>query len=59
VLPEENEDAVAAFLESYTGFAPVGLDLAGLPAYERQIGLQMTPLKTGCDGFYVAVLQRA
>lgn len=59
VLPEENEDAVAAFLESYTGFAPVGLDRAGLPAYERQIGLQMTPLKTGCDGFYVAVLQRA
>lgn len=58
VLPEENEDAVAAFLGSYTSFAPVGLELAGLPAYERQIGVQMTPLKTGCDGFYVAVLQR-
>jgi 16S rRNA (cytosine967-C5)-methyltransferase len=59
VLPEENEDAVASFLASYSDFAPVGLELAGLPAYERQIGLQMTPLKTGCDGFYVAVLQRA
>lgn len=59
VLPEENEDAVASFLGSYTEFAPVGLELAGLPAYQRAIGVQMTPLKTGCDGFYVAVLQRA
>jgi 16S rRNA (cytosine967-C5)-methyltransferase len=59
VLPEENEDAVASFLGSYADFTPVGLELAGLPAYERAIGLQMTPLKTGCDGFYVAVLQRA
>jgi len=59
VLPEENEDAVATFLGSYAEFAPVGLELAGLPAYERLIGVQMTPLKTGCDGFYVAVLQRS
>ncbi|MEQ1819396.1 MAG: RsmB/NOP family class I SAM-dependent RNA methyltransferase [Terricaulis sp.] len=59
VLPEENEDAVASFLGSYTDFTPVGLELAGLPAYERLIGVQMTPLKTGCDGFYVAVLQRS
>jgi len=59
VLPEENEDAVATFLASYTDFTPVGLALDGLPTYERQIGVQMTPLKTGCDGFYVAVLQRA
>jgi len=59
VLPEENEDAVASFLGSYTEFTPVGLELAGLPAYERLIGVQMTPLKTGCDGFYVAVLQRS
>ncbi len=59
VLPEENEDALASFLGSYTDFTPVGLELAGLPAYERMIGVQMTPLKTGCDGFYVAVLQRS
>jgi len=58
VLPEENEDAVAAFLGSYTAFAPVGLEPAGLPAHARAIGLQMTPRVTGCDGFYVAVLQR-
>ncbi|QGZ95516.1 RsmB/NOP family class I SAM-dependent RNA methyltransferase [Terricaulis silvestris] len=57
VLPEENEDAVAAFLGSYAGFAPVGLTLDA-PHYVRTIGVQMTPLKTGCDGFYVAALQR-
>lgn len=59
VLPEENEDAVATFLASYADFAPIELELAALPAHERAIGVQMTPLKTGCDGFYVAVLKRA
>lgn len=57
VLPEENEDAVAAFLASYAGFAPVGLNPT-FAAYERSVGIQMTPLKTGCDGFYVALLER-
>lgn len=58
VLPEENEDAVTAFLASYPGFAPVELDVA-FPASARSVGIQMTPLQTGCDGFYVAVLKRA
>ncbi len=58
VLPEENEDAVTAFLAAYAEFAPVGLN-PGFPAYTRSVGLQMTPLLTGCDGFYVAVLKRA
>jgi 16S rRNA (cytosine967-C5)-methyltransferase len=57
VLPEENEDAVAAFLASYNGFEAVGLN-PDFPAHAHAIGLQMTPLKTGCDGFYVAVLRR-
>lgn len=57
VLPEENEDQAAAFLAAYTDFAPVGLSGA-FPAHKRAVGLQMTPLSTGCDGFYVAVLQR-
>ncbi len=59
VLPEENEDAVAAFLETHADFAPVGLAIEGAPVYARSIGLQMTPSKTGCDGFYVAVLKRS
>jgi len=59
VLPEENEDSVASFLTSYADFAPVGLSNAGFPAHQRSVGVQMTPLLTGCDGFYIAALQRA
>ncbi|MGQ0532273.1 MAG: RsmB/NOP family class I SAM-dependent RNA methyltransferase [Caulobacteraceae bacterium] len=58
VLPEENEDAAAAFLAAYTDFEAVGL-IPDIPAHKRSVGLQMTPLITGCDGFYVAVLKRA
>ncbi|MBC7770534.1 MAG: RsmB/NOP family class I SAM-dependent RNA methyltransferase [Phycisphaerales bacterium] len=57
VLPEENEDAVASFAASYAEFAPVGLN-ASFPAYERGLALQMTPLLTGCDGFFIAALER-
>jgi len=57
VLPEENEDAVGAFLASYGQFEPVGLTLEA-PHHARSVGAQMTPLKTGCDGFYVAALTR-
>lgn len=59
VLPEENEDALSAFLASYSGFAPVGLIGADFPAQKRDFGVQMTPLVSGCDGFYFAALQRA
>ena len=58
VLPEENEDQVAAFLGSYTDFSAVGLN-ASFPALSRSHGLQMTPRVTGCDGFYVAALRRS
>ncbi len=57
VLPEENEDQVAACLAAYPEFAPVALN-AAFPAHKRAFGLQMTPLTTGCDGFYVAALAR-
>jgi 16S rRNA (cytosine967-C5)-methyltransferase len=57
VLPEENEDQIAAFLQAEPAFAPIVLpDLA--PAYRRGAGVQMTPHKTGCDGFFVAALER-
>ncbi len=58
VLPEENEDQVAAFLASYPEFTSVGLNAEHIPAHKRGLALQMTPLKTGCDGFFVAVLRR-
>jgi 16S rRNA (cytosine967-C5)-methyltransferase len=68
ILPEENDDALSAFLERNAGFkqlppadmlAQAGLDeLSGLTR-PTALGLQMTPRKTDTDGFFVAVLQRA
>jgi 16S rRNA (cytosine967-C5)-methyltransferase len=68
VLPEENDDALSAFLERHEGFAstpvPEVLQGAGLGSLDgavrpTSLGLQLTPLKTGTDGFYVAVLRRS
>jgi 16S rRNA (cytosine967-C5)-methyltransferase len=68
ILPEENDDALSAFLERNAGFkqlppadmlAQAGLDeLSGLTR-PTALGLQMTPRKTATDGFFVAILQRA
>jgi 16S rRNA (cytosine967-C5)-methyltransferase len=67
VLPEENDDAIAGLLERTRGFSSVPsgqiLESAGLKNLENATrptahGLQLTPLKTGTDGFYVAVLRR-
>lgn len=67
VLPEENDDNIAAFLGRHSGF----ISIPGGEVLERallarladklrmtQHGLQMSPLRTGTDGFYLAVLQR-
>ena len=59
VLPEENEDAVAAFLASHGAFSGAALTGADFPAHARGLALQMTPLVTGCDGFFVAAMVRA
>ncbi|WP_029029936.1 RsmB/NOP family class I SAM-dependent RNA methyltransferase [Salinarimonas rosea] len=68
VLPAENDGALDAFLERHDGFAPVPagemLAAAGLAELaprvrETRHGLQMSPLRTGVDGFYVAALARA
>ncbi|MGJ3265362.1 MAG: RsmB/NOP family class I SAM-dependent RNA methyltransferase [Salinarimonas sp.] len=68
VLPAENDGALAAFLGRHDGFTPVPagemLAAAGLAELaphvrETRLGLQMSPLKTGVDGFYVAALARA
>ncbi|MFZ2029987.1 MAG: RsmB/NOP family class I SAM-dependent RNA methyltransferase [Vitreimonas sp.] len=57
VLPEENEDQIAAFA-SYADFKAVGLARSDIPGYARGLALQMTPLQTGCDGFFVAALEK-
>jgi len=68
VLPAENDGAIEALLARTDGFSPVPsadlLAAAGLQALaphvrETRLGLQMSPLKTGVDGFYVAALTRA
>lgn len=73
VLPEENEDRVAAFLEAHPEFTPVPASDAmaqsgrlaegaqeRLKVLEGRFGaIQLTPHRTGTDGFYVCVMQRA
>jgi 16S rRNA (cytosine967-C5)-methyltransferase len=68
VLRAENEDQVAAFLADRADFLP--LDAAhlarssGLPSLAGHVsgfgaGLRLSPLQTGTDGFYIAVLARS
>ena len=68
ILPEENEDTIATFLAANPAFAPVNppslvsdAGLSGLLAHCHKAGpgLQMTPLATGTDGFFICGLQRA
>jgi 16S rRNA (cytosine967-C5)-methyltransferase len=68
VLPEENDAAMAALIERAAGLAAVparevlqgaGLDRLADAVRLTAHGLQMTPLRTGTDGFYVAVVRRA
>ncbi|MCZ8100322.1 MAG: RsmB/NOP family class I SAM-dependent RNA methyltransferase [Burkholderiales bacterium] len=68
VLRDENDDAVAAFLERNDGFARVApakaAAAAGLDALANRTspgghGLQLTPLRTGTDGFFFALLRRS
>jgi len=67
ILPEENDEALSAFLARQEEFRPVPgqevLARAGMQALEdvlrpTALGWQMTPLRTGTDGFYIAVLTR-
>ncbi len=73
VLPEENEDRVAAFLDARDGFTPVpaldAMKQSGRLTDEGEVqtgacagrfgAVQLTPARTGTDGFYVCVLERA
>ncbi len=59
VLPEENEDQVTAFLAAHGDFKAIGLNAGDIPGHRRGLALQMTPAATGCDGFFVAAMERA
>lgn len=65
VLADENDGAVAAFLARHAGFrtqsaaeliAQSRLDLSLLARFATQHGLQLSPLRTGTDGFYICGL---
>jgi 16S rRNA (cytosine967-C5)-methyltransferase len=56
VLPEENEDQVAAFLAANANFNAEEME-TDAPHYKRGAAFQFTPRLTGCDGFFVAKLR--
>ncbi|PTM42868.1 RsmB/NOP family class I SAM-dependent RNA methyltransferase [Bosea sp. 124] len=67
VLPEENDGAVSAFLARHAGFSPVPLaqvlaseegDFGPLARFATSHGLQLSPRRSGTDGFYLACVQR-
>lgn len=65
VLREENEDRIAAFLAAHPNYASLSVqemtEKAGLPDLVRFAsrlgpGLRLSPLTSGTDGFFVALL---
>ena len=60
VLPEEDEDRVATFLERHPEFArrPATADAALTSFLTADGDLRLTPRTSGTDGFYVAVLEK-
>jgi 16S rRNA (cytosine967-C5)-methyltransferase len=68
ILPEENDDALAAFMDRFGGFsarpqqqvlAQAGFSHLAPQVQETAYGLQFTPHQTGTDGFFVSVLNKA
>jgi 16S rRNA (cytosine967-C5)-methyltransferase len=67
LLPDEDEDRIAAFLAAHPDFAAVPpadmIAAAGLPVladsyHPRPNGLMLTPRKTGTDGFFISTVKR-
>jgi 16S rRNA (cytosine967-C5)-methyltransferase len=60
VLPEEDEDRVAAFLDRRPDFAlrPATADAALTPYMTGDGALRLSPRQSGTDGFFIAVLER-
>ncbi|MBY0448335.1 MAG: MFS transporter, partial [Hyphomonadaceae bacterium] len=64
VLPAENEGALESFLGAHPDFVLVAADKvrgALLPEATVRVGrfgLQLTPARTGCDGFFIGVMER-
>jgi 16S rRNA (cytosine967-C5)-methyltransferase len=68
VLREENEDRLAAFLATHTDYRSVlaseMAEMSRVPELSQfasrfGLGLRLTPLTSGTDGFFIAMLNRA
>lgn len=57
ILPAENSDVVAAFLDEHPGAGEVVLNLPDAEPCPH--GVQLLPVTGGCDGLYFALLTRA
>ncbi len=64
ILPEEDEEQIDKFLQKHDEFAPVNLKelwdkLLQIPyPYYLEKYLKMSPLSTGTDGFFIAVMEK-
>jgi 16S rRNA (cytosine967-C5)-methyltransferase len=67
LLPEENDDQIAAFLTRNPGFATVELGSSaafkamptlGKAVRKTRYGQLLSPLRTGTDGFYISAMRR-
>lgn len=67
ILPEENDDQVAAFIAAYPGFESVSAESLWQDAFGSALpagvetakgGIALTPRLTNTDGFYINVLRR-
>lgn len=67
MLPEENDEAIRGFLGRHPAFASVApidvlkgaeSDFSLLARFGTEFGLQLSPRRSGTDGFYLACLQR-
>jgi 16S rRNA (cytosine967-C5)-methyltransferase len=57
ILPQENQHSVTQFLMRHKGFSPTPVE-TDVPHWAAGPGIQFTPLRTGCDGFFIAILKR-
>lgn len=67
IFPQENDESIHAFLDQNQDFSFVSaqhligrskIDNIAAKVYPKTYGLQLTPLKSGTDGFYISVLER-
>ena len=57
LLPQENDEQIAAFLRIHSAFKPATPFLLDTIATPTAHGWQLTPFRHGTDGFYCAVME--